>query len=405
MDVVVLGLGYVGLPLAVHAAESGYKVFGFDIDQHKIKDLQKNHTSSTEITSNQLKILQASGKLIISNELPPVVSSAIFVIAVPTPLDSNHNPQLDMLKSACKYVASVVNEGSLVINESTSYIGTLRNLIKPLIDKNSGKSQVKYAVAPERIDPGNKIWNLANTPRIVAGLDHESTSAAVNFYSKFCQKVHQVSSPEVAEASKLLENTFRQINIAMINEFSTISEKLGFSANEVVGASSTKPFGFMPFYPSIGVGGHCIPVDPTYLSYSAKNTGLEFKFINLANEINRSMPKEVTDRIKLKFSGDLSNKKIQIAGIAYKPNTSDLRESPALELIGLLRNQGASVSWFDPLVKVHNGELSQPNLTNCDLGLIVTPHDQMDFSIWKISGTLVFDLSSNTKNYGWAKFL
>jgi UDP-N-acetyl-D-glucosamine dehydrogenase len=209
----------------------------------------------------------------------------------------------------------------------------------------------------------------------------------------------------VAEAAKLFENTYRQVNIALVNELSNIADAIGFSTHETITAASTKPFGFMPFYPSIGVGGHCIPVDPSYLAFSAESAGVGAKFINLANLTNRTMPKIIAERIKIVLDGNLSGKKIQIAGITYKPNISDIRESPALDLMKELKALGASVSWHDPFVTKYNDQQSSELNSEIDLGLIVTPHSQIDFSVWKVSGTKVLDLSANIINFGWPKFL
>jgi UDP-N-acetyl-D-glucosamine dehydrogenase len=310
-----------------------------------------------------------------------------------------------MLKEACESISSSVSDNSLIINESTSYIGTLRNLIKPMIDTKSQLKNLKYAVAPERIDPGNKNWFIKNTPRLISGLTEQAKKEAVDFYSRFCIEIHNTSTPEVAEAAKLFENTFRQVNIALVNELSTLASKLNFSTHETIMAASTKPFGFMPFYPSIGVGGHCIPVDPTYLSYSAELAGIEAKFIKLANDVNSSMPKVITERIKSNLNGKITGKQIQIAGITYKPDVSDLRESPAIDLIKELTIEGAIITWHDPHVKEFDGQYSVELSSQIDLGLILTPHSKIDFSIWKKANVQVMDLSANSKNYGWPKSL
>ena len=404
-NVIVVGQGYVGLPLSVSAAKSGYKVFGFDISNKKIEQLKKGITDSPEIKKSDLLRLQKKGHIEFTSSIPKLNEQSIIVIAVPTPLDSNRKPDLTMLINACELVASVIQDNSLVINESTSYIGTLRDLIKPTIDKLSSAKDIMYAVAPERIDPGNTKWNMKNTPRVIAGLDGIAAQITVKFYSKFCNQIHIASKPEVAEAAKLFENTFRQVNIALVNELSNIADAIGFSTHETIKLASTKPFGFMPFYPSIGVGGHCIPVDPSYLAFSAESVGTDTKFINLANMTNSSMPKTIAERIKIICNGDLSGKKIQIAGITYKPNISDLRESPALDLINELKSLGASVSWHDPFVIEFNEQKSSELNSDIDLGLVVTPHDQIDFSVWKNSGVIVLDLSANSKDYGWPKFL
>jgi UDP-N-acetyl-D-glucosamine dehydrogenase len=310
-----------------------------------------------------------------------------------------------MLEHACELISQVVSDGSLIINESTSFIGTLSQLIKPMIEKNSNSINLSYGVAPERIDPGNKSWDLKSTPRIVAGINETSTKKVVEFYSKFCSTVGVVSKPEVAEAAKLFENTFRQVNIALVNQFSEIASKFNFSTHEALDAASTKPYGFMKFYPSIGVGGHCIPIDPTYLIYSAKNVGAESSIVDIANEINLSAHKNVLERIKPILGGSIKDKKIQIVGIAYKPDISDVRESPALDLISELRIGGAKVSWHDPIVQTYNGEVSDPLSVEIDLGLIVTPHSKVDLTLWKKSELKVLDLSPNSQEFGWPKFL
>ena len=405
MKVSIVGLGYVGLPIAVHAAEAGYTVGGFDIDSNKISQLESGISDSPEVSPDQILSLKAKGKLFFSSNISDHKDSSIYVIAVPTPLEKNNNPDLSYLRNACKLLAKVVKSGDLIINESTSYIGTLRNMIKPIIEELSGLLDLRYAVAPERIDPGNKDWNIKNTPRNISGLTDKATSDTVTFYSGFCDSINTLSKPEVAEAAKLFENTFRHINIALVNEFSEIASKFDFSANDAIIAAGTKPFGFMPFYPSIGVGGHCIPVDPSYLVFSAEQVGIDSKFVNLANQINFSRPKIVADRIRIQLGGDLVNKRVQIAGITYKSNIADLRESPALELITELKSLGAKVLWFDPYVETYNGEKSHPLDPNIDLGIIVIPHHAIDFAIWKKSNTRVIDLSANPINFGWSKFL
>ena len=405
MNIAIIGQGYVGLPLGIHAAKAGHTVVGFDIDSQRVKSLSLGHTESPEVTSGEILELQEKSRISFTCELEKLVNCTIFIIAVPTPLDSVGKPDLKNLKSACELISKIISSKSLIINESTSYIGTLRNLIKPMIDKLSNKDSLEYAVAPERIDPGNKVWNIKNTPRNVAGLTSLATQQAVDLYNSFCDSVNVVSSAEVAECAKLFENTFRQVNIALVNELSKVANKLNFSTHEAVRAAATKPFGFMPFYPSIGVGGHCIPVDPSYLSYSAELAGVDAKFINLANQVNSSMPKIITERVKDYLGGDLTGKQVQIAGISYKPDISDLRESPALGLIKELTISGAKVSWHDPLVAVYEGQQSVALNSAVDLGLIVTPHSQIDFSIWKKANVKVLDLSANSNNYGWPKFL
>jgi len=405
MNLVVVGQGYVGLPLVIAAAKANFVVYGFDIDKLRIQNLRSGLTDSPEVTTSDLLELQSKKKIHFVDSIPKISEPCIFVIAVPTPLDKDRKPDISMLKKACELISTVVSDGSLIINESTSYIGTLNTLIKPTIDSSTGFVNLDYAVAPERIDPGNTQWSMKNTPRLVAGTNERSSQRAFEFYSTFCDQVHKVSKPEVAEAAKLFENTFRQVNIALVNELSNIADSIGFSTYETIKAASTKPFGFMPFYPSIGVGGHCIPVDPSYLAFSAESVGAEAKFINLANLTNSSMPKIIAERIKVILDGNLSGKRIQIAGITYKPNISDIRESPALELMKVLTELGALVSWYDPHVEKYNGQSSTELDAHIDLGLIITPHDKIDFSTWKKARIIVLDLSANSNNYGWPKFL
>ena len=404
MVVTVIGLGYVGLTLSVGIAAAGHKVIGLDTNSLLVDQLRGGNTHVPGISQSQLISLINQDKFTPTINPNLVSKSEVVIIAVPTPLDNQRKPDLNYLQTAIESVANKIQDGALIVNESTSYPGTLRNFIKPLFEKYSSHV-LNYASAPERVDPGNNEWNLENTPRVIAGLSENATKSAVKFYSTFCKNIHTVSSPEVAEAAKLFENTFRQINIALVNEFSNIASTLGFLASDAIKAAATKPFGFMPFFPSIGVGGHCIPVDPSYLSYIAEKAGIKANFINLANQTNLSMAKNIAFRIKDELGGTLINKCIQIAGIAYKSGVSDMRESPSLDLIQELKNLGAKTSWYDPLVASYNNEYSTPLNPNIDLGLIISPHEQIDFSTWLSAGTKVFDLSANSNNYGWPKFL
>lgn len=404
MKVAILGQGYVGLTLAMGAAKVGIEVVGYDTNEQLISNLALGKTDIPGIDLLTLKNLIDNEKYLPTTDFTFTQGAEILVIAVPTPLDNHRNPDLSFITSVSELIAEKFESDALVVNESTSYPGTLRSVIKPIIDK-SKLAKFTYASAPERVDPANENWDLQNTPRVICGLNAEATTKAISFYSKFCNTVHRASSVEVAEASKIFENTFRQINIALVNEFSNIASNLGFSAYDAIQSASTKPFGFMPFYPSIGAGGHCIPIDPSYLSYISQKFGIETKFINLANDTNLLMAKNVALRIQKKLGGSLVNKKIQIAGIAYKQDVPDMREAPSLNLISELKNLGANVSWHDPLVKYYGGEHSEEINKDIDLGLIVSPHSAIDFSIWLNAKILVFDLSADTKNYGWPKFL
>ena len=404
MKVSVVGQGYVGLTLAINAALAGHEVNGYDSNSELIQQLAMGETFIPGIKKYDILNMINNAKYFPTDNPADIGDSEAIVIAVPTPLDEYWKPDLTSLEQAAKMIAKYAKNNSLIINESTSYPGTLREFIKPIIESSSNH-QFMFASAPERIDPANILWDISITPRLISGISHEAITKSFEFYSSICNKVTIVSSPEVAESAKLFENTFRQVNIALVNELSIITNKMGISAHEVVEAAATKPFGFMPFYPSIGVGGHCIPVDPSYLSYKAEQLGLKANFIDLANQLNRDMPKKVARKVQLELNGSLKNKRIQIAGVAYKSNVSDIRESPSLVLINELEQLGAEVSWFDPLVGSIGNQKSEPLDSQIDLGLIVSPHSNMDFSLWKNSGIKVLDLSANNINYGWPKFL
>jgi UDP-N-acetyl-D-glucosamine dehydrogenase len=282
-----------------------------------------------------------------------------------------------------------------VINESTSYPGTLREIVITQISK-SNKANFLYAAAPERIDPANTKWSIKNTPRVIAGVDGASTNAALKFYRSICDQVEVVSSPEVAEAAKLFENTFRQVNIALVNELAQISQKLNISANEVIAAASTKPFGFMPFNPGLGVGGHCIPIDPIYLAQKAKSVGATAAFIDEANKVNEQMPLFILKRIKSLLDDDLKDKKICIIGLSYKSDVSDLRQSPSLLLWQELEKQGAKVAFHDEIVKVYGGTESSSLTVNAyDLSVVAVRHSNLNIDRLKKSSPIIFDCTGS----------
>lgn len=404
VKVSIVGQGYVGLPLAIEVAKSGYGVVGFDIDESKILNLRKGVTNIPGIEMGILNKLIMENRYLPTSDPSQMNDSDIVILAVPTPLNSLGEPDTNLLEQASQIAAKHCKNTALIINESTSYPGTLKKLIVPIFTKNF-KTENYFASAPERVDPGNLEWNLNNTPRVVAGLTNEATQMVFDFYSTFCEKVSKVSSPEIAEAAKLLENTFRMVNIAFINEFALICNKLNLSSDEVIKAAATKPFGFTRFIPGIGVGGHCIPVDPMYLTYVSKKVGAESSLIDLAHKLNNSMPKRISEIIESNLEDSLQNKKIQVVGITYKPDVADLRESPALEIITELREKGAKVSWHDPLVKEFNGEDSKNLDLDIDLGVILVPHSEINFSIWQDSNLKILDFSSTSNDYGWPKSL
>ena len=381
IQISVIGQGYVGLPIAMAACEAGYQVVGIDTDRKKIDQLQSG-ISGLEDVSNQLvsKYLK-SGNYQPTTEFEVISNSKVVLICVPTPLDTENSPDLSYVKSATNEISKYLSKGTLVILESTVGPGTTRDFMIPILEKGSGMPRQDFHIAfsPERIDPLNQNWNVFNTPKIIAGLTEESKQLAMDFYSKFVKTLVPVDSLEIAETAKLLENSFRLVNISFINEISQFCHKFGIDINSVIDAASTKPYGFMPFYPSLGVGGHCIPVDPIYLANKAQQIGATARFIEVATSINLEMPAYFTN-IAEKMMGNLNNKRVLIIGVSYKPDVSDVRQTPVSGLIDVLRNRGALVSWHDDLVKEWDGEKSVPLSPDYDLAILATPHSYLDLS-------------------------
>ena len=381
LNVAVIGLGYVGLPLAIESAKADYSTIGFEIDLDRIRNLNLGISYLEDIDDDSLKDQIGSGKFRASQDFSEINQADVVVICVPTPLLDNHKPDLSAVQSAVNSIAKYLTKGQLVILESTVEPETTRKFLVPLLEKGSGLKSEEFDVvfSPERIDPTNKKWTLKNTPKIVAGLTNKAGTRAADFYSKFIDNVIVVESLEVAETAKLLENSFRLVNISFVNEISIFCQKLGIDVNAVINAASTKPYGFMPFYPSIGVGGHCIPVDPLYLANKAREIGAPTRFIDLADQINQEMPGYFVGRAEEKLGG-LKNKRVLVVGVSYKPNVADVRESPVEALINGLKQKGAQVSWHDDLVKAWNGEKSVALSNNFDLAIIATPHDYLDLT-------------------------
>jgi UDP-N-acetyl-D-glucosamine dehydrogenase len=385
----IIGQGYVGLTISVFAGEH-HEVFGFDKNQGVVDALNGGKSHIEGVESGDLARLIAAGKYKATTDATEIAGSDVIVVAVPTPLTKDRKPDLSFVEAACKTVGENLSTPALIINESTSFPGTVRNLIKPLIEEYSGGIEHLYAVSPERVDPGRSDWNQKNTPRLYAGLTPAASVAVRNFYSTFCDDLVEVSSPEVAEAAKLFENTFRQVNIALVNEFAQIAHALGISVYETLDAAATKPYGFMKFMPSAGVGGHCIPVDPSYLAHTAAGLGVPATFIERANEVNLEMAKYVVDRVKGDNGGSLSGKKVQVVGVAYKPNVADVRETPAEPVIEELKKAGAVVSWSDDLVANWMGQASTA-LGGADIAVVVTLHAVTDGAAVLKSAPYVFD--------------
>ena len=390
MKVSIIGQGYVGLTISVFAADH-HKVVGFDKNQGVVDELNKGKSHIEGVESSDLARHIASGSYRATTDAIDITGSEVVVIAVPTPLTKDRKPDLAFVEAACKTIGENLKTPALSINESTSFPGTVRNLIKPEIEKYSaGSIAHMYAVSPERVDPGRTDWDQKNTPRLYAGLTADASRAVREFYSTFCDNLVEVSSPEVAESAKLFENTFRQVNIALVNEFAQIAHALGISVYETLDAAATKPYGFMKFLPSAGVGGHCIPVDPSYLADTAARVGVPATFIERANEVNLEMAKYVVDRVAADNGGSLKGKSVQVVGVAYKPNVADVRETPAELVIEELKKAGASVTWSDDLVGTWMGEPSTP-LGGSDIAVVVTLHSVTDAASVLKSAPYVFD--------------
>jgi UDP-N-acetyl-D-glucosamine dehydrogenase len=396
MKVSIIGQGYVGLTISAFAAKY-HQVVGFDLNSTIVAQLNKGVSHIEGVSSDDIKQAIYTGNYKATNNGSEIAGSEIVVIAVPTPLDAERKPDLTFIDSACKVIAENLTGPALIINESTSFPGTLRSYIKPAIEKYSQqKFEHQYAISPERVDPGREDFNQKNTPRLYAGLTPEATAKTRDFYSTFCDNLVEVSSPEVAEAAKLFENTFRQVNIALVNELAQISHALGIDVRETLDAAGTKPYGFMKFQPSAGVGGHCIPVDPSYLSDVAEKAGVTATFIQRANEVNLDMPKYIAGRIAKDNGGSLKGKKVLVVGVAYKPNVADTRETPAELLIDALEDLGAVVSWSDPVVGNWHGKESV-ELNGAEIAVVVTKHDVVSAEDILKSAPYVFDTTGKVK--------
>lgn len=384
MRVAIIGQGYVGLTIAVGAAGAGHTVVGFDVNADLVASLNTGVSHIEGISGTELNTFIGSGAYKATTDAAALDGADVVVIAVPTPLDAARNPDLSFVHAAIDLIAQHVKSPTLIVNESTSYPGTLR---KEIAARITGVDHL-YASSPERVDPGNTQWGTKNTPRLIGGLTPAAVAKAKEFYSSFCDVIIEVSSPEIAEAAKIFENTFRQVNIALVNEFAQITDALGISGREVISAAATKPYGFMEFKPGAGVGGHCIPVDPSYLAHVANQVGVPATFIKRANEVNLAMPAYVVKRVIAGNGGSISGKSVVVVGVSYKPNVADTRETPAAAIIDLLRQNGASVTWHDDLVGSWRGETSAP--INGDIAVVVTRHDGVDLAALQGCGC-IFD--------------
>jgi len=407
----VIGLGYVGLPLAVDKAIAGYEVIGFDIQQRRVDMVNQGVNYIGDVVDEELRQAVSNGRLRATTDYDEIKNLDIVTICVPTPLDKNKQPDLTYIRNSAQEVAKRLHAGMLVVLESTTYPGITEEEVKTILESTGLKCGTDFflAFSPERVDPGNKLYNVKNTPKVVGGVTPVCTKVAATLYSNVLQSdVFEVSSPKVAELEKLYENTFRNVNIALANELALICDRMGISVWEVIEAASTKPYGFMAFYPGPGLGGHCIPIDPFYLSWKAKEYDYYTKMIETSAVINDAMPEFVVDRVYRilnRFKKPLNGSTILVLGVAYKKDIDDMRESPALKVISLLEKEGAHVIYNDPYIptftlagKVYNSvPVTAELLAGLDLVVITTDHSSYDYDLIVEQAPYVFDTRNATR--------
>lgn len=414
----VVGLGYVGLPLSVEKAKAGYTVIGFDVQEQKVEMVNKGMNYIGDVVDEELSQIVAEGKLQATTDYGFIAEVDAVAICVPTPLDLYRQPDTSYVEQSAKAVARYLHPGMLVVLESTTYPGTTEEVIRPILEETGlicGKDFF-LAYSPERVDPGNKIYNTKNTPKVVGGITERCTHAAARLYEQVLEgSVHRVSSPAVAELEKIHENTFRHINIALANELAILCDRMGIDVWEVIDAAATKPYGFMPFYPGPGLGGHCIPIDPYYLTWKAREYNYHTRLIELAGEINNGMPEYVLHRcmeILNEHQKPLNGSRVLVLGVAYKKDIDDVRESPVLKILELLEDAGANWRAVDPFVpsfclkgKTYEPvSLSEKDVREADLVLIGTNHSCFDYEMVGKNAKLIFDTRNSfstppEKNY------
>ncbi len=409
--VVIIGLGYVGLPLAVEFAHAGFSVLGLDVAKARVDSINLGHSPVVDISDAALRAVISSGYFRASVDLTDLAGMDAFVICVPTPLRKTKEPDISFVISATEFIRPHLKAGQLIVLESTTYPGTTDELILGMLEAGSGLKADRdffLAFSPERVDPGNSTFSTRNITKVVGGIGENSTKAAVALYSQVLDKIHAVSSARVAETAKLLENTFRAVNIGLVNEIAQLCHELNIDVWEVVNAAATKPFGFMPFYPGPGIGGHCIPLDPHYLAWRARLSGFEPRFIALADQVNSNMPRYVVSRVADLLNDvekSLKGSHILVFGVAYKANIDDSRESPALEVIHFLTERGAIVRYVDSYiasVKINEELFSAVPLDDAvlawaDVGVVLTSHSDFDWIKILPAMKLVFDTRNAIK--------
>ncbi len=410
----IVGMGYVGLPLALQAAGAGFRVIGLEKDGTKRERLARGEVLYEGLDGDKLAELTAAGKFEVTGDPAELASCDVICICVPTPLSKTRDPDLGFIREATLLIRDALRDGGrpkLVIMESTSFPGTTREVVAPLLAEGGLELARDFhlAYSPERVDPGNPRWDISNTPKLVGGMSEDCATLAEAFYGSFVDETVRVSSPEVAEMAKVLENIFRGVNIALVNELWMLCERMGMDIWEVIEAAATKPFGFMPFWPGPGLGGHCIPVDPFYLAWKAREYDFQTEFIELAGKVNVNMPYFVSGLVARKVNAagkSLKGARVLVIGVAYKPDVGDTRETPAAKLMELLSEEGADVIYHDPFVPtfdmggmaLHSVELSAETLSGCDCTVIVTAHSDVDYRLIAGSGVPVLDTRNALHN-------
>jgi UDP-N-acetyl-D-glucosamine dehydrogenase len=405
----VMGLGYVGLPLAVGFAQAGFQVIGFDIDQNRVTALKQGKSPIADVDGALLRELIETGKLVVTDDFKRLAEVDTISICVPTPLRKTRDPDISYVLNAAEHITQSLSPGQLIVLESTTYPGTTEELLLPMFEKMglSVGQDFFLAFSPERIDPGNARFNLRNTPKVIGGVTEQCTRLASALYSTTVEQIVPVSSPKVAELVKLLENTFRAVNIGLVNELAQMANILGVDVWEVIQAAATKPFGFLPFYPGPGLGGHCIPIDPHYLAWKLRSMNYRARFIELASEVNGEMPRFVVEQITLALNEQgkcVNGARLLILGVAYKRDVSDLRESPALDIMALLQDRHAHILYSDPYVpelRLAEATLTAESLTeellaSVDGVIIVTDHSHVDYARVVRCAPLVVDTRNAT---------
>lgn len=411
----VVGLGYVGLPLAVEKAKAGFKTIGFDVQDEKVKMVNEGHNYIGDVVDDDLKKIVKQGMLKATSDFSFIKDVDFIAICVPTPLDEHQQPDISYVENSAKEISKYLSKETMVVLESTTYPGTTEELIKPILEKGSGLKcgqDFYLGFSPERVDPGNAVYKTKNTPKVVGAIGKDATEVIAKMYRTVLgADIHEVSSPAVAEMEKILENTYRNINIGLVNELAMLCEKMGISLWEVVDAAKTKPYGFQPFYPGPGLGGHCIPLDPYYLDWKAREYGFHTSLIQASGIINDRMPEYCVERaskiLSSKLKKAMNGAKVLVLGVAYKNDIDDYRESPALKVIEELQKEGAEVEFYDPWIskykykgEIHEGleKIDEKIVANSDIVIFTAAHSNFDYDMISKNAKVIFDTRNAMKN-------